>query len=50
MPQPIPAKTVTRKVAESVIVVAAGVGMMAFGTFGAFTDPATPIPPLTAGR
>jgi hypothetical protein len=47
-----PAKTFTRKVVESVVVVAAGVGLMAFGTFGAFTDPSTPFPPapVTAGR
>jgi len=46
----MPAKTFTRKIAESVVVVAPGVGLMAFGTFGALTDPATPIPPVTAGR
>jgi hypothetical protein len=37
---------------ESVAVVCAGVGLMAFGTFGAFTDPTTPFPPspASAGR
>jgi hypothetical protein len=49
VPQP---KTFTRKVVESVAVAAAGVGLMAFGTFGQFTDPTTPFPPapVTAGR
>ena len=41
----MPAKTTTRKVAESVVVVAAGLGLMALGTFGSFTDPHTPFPP-----
>jgi hypothetical protein len=45
VPQPEPAKTVTRKILESVAVVALGAGLMAFGTFGAFTDPTTPFPP-----
>ena len=40
-----PARTVPRKIAESVVVIAAGVGLMAFGTFGAFTDATTPFPP-----
>jgi hypothetical protein len=43
---PTPRKTFTRKVVESIAVVAVGVGLMAFGTFGAFTDPTTPFPPL----
>jgi len=45
-------KTFTRKIVESVVVVAAGAGLMAFGTFGAFTDPTTPFPPapVSAGR
>jgi hypothetical protein len=34
---------------ESIVVVAAGAGLMAFGTFGAFTDPTTPFPPAPAG-
>ena len=47
-----PTKTITRKIVESVAVVALGAGLMAFGTFGAFTDPATPFPPapVTGGR
>ena len=40
-------KTVTRKIAESVVVLAAGLGLMAFGTFGAFTDAHTPFPPTS---
>ena len=40
-----PPKTLPRKIVESVVVVAAGVGLMAFGTFGAFTDTTTPFPP-----
>jgi hypothetical protein len=38
-------KSFTRKVVESVVVVAAGLGLMALGTFGSFTDPHTPLPP-----
>jgi hypothetical protein len=49
VPQPTPSKTFTRKIVESVVVVAAGVGLMAFGTFGAFTDPTTPFPPAPVG-
>ena len=47
-----PPKTFTRKIVESVAVVALGLGLMAFGTFGAFTDPTTPFPPapMSAGR
>jgi hypothetical protein len=47
-----PPKTFTRKIVESVVVVAAGAGLMAFGTFGAFTDPTTPFPPppVTGGH
>ena len=33
-----------RKVAESLVVVAAAVGLMAFGTFGRFEDGGTPFP------
>jgi hypothetical protein len=44
---PKPSKTFHRKVAESVVVVAAGLGLMAFGTFGSFTDAHTPFPPTT---
>jgi hypothetical protein len=40
-----PEKTFTRKIVESVVVVAAGVGLMAFSTFGSFTDQTTPFPP-----
>jgi hypothetical protein len=40
-------KTFTRKVVESVVVVAAGVGLMALGTFGCFSDPHTPFPPAS---
>jgi hypothetical protein len=40
----VPRKTFTRKIVESVIVVAAGLGLMALGTFGSFTDPHTPFP------
>jgi hypothetical protein len=39
-------KTLARKVVESVVVVAAGLGLMALGTFGSFTDPHTPFPPV----
>jgi hypothetical protein len=49
VPQPSPSKTFTRKMLESIVVVAAGAGLMAFGTFGAFTDPTTPFPPAPAG-
>jgi hypothetical protein len=38
-------KTFTRKVLESIVVVAAGAGLMAFSTFGSFADPSTPFPP-----
>ena len=41
----MPPKTFTRKLVESVVVVAGGVGLMALGTFGSFTDPHTPFPP-----
>jgi hypothetical protein len=44
----VPPKTFTRKLVESVVVVAAGVGLMALGTFGSFTDPHTPFPPAPA--
>ena len=40
-----PSKTVARKIVESAVVIAAGVGLMAFGTFGTFTDASTPFPP-----
>jgi hypothetical protein len=43
---PQPPKTFTRKVVESVVVVSAGLGLMAFGTFGTFSDAYTPVPPL----
>ena len=48
----MPRKTFTRKIVESVVVVAAGVGLMALGTFGSFTDPHTPFPsaPVSAPR
>jgi hypothetical protein len=39
-------KTVPRKIVESVVVIAAGLGLMAFGTFGSFTDAHTPFPPV----
>jgi len=41
----VPRKTFTRKLVESVVVVAAGVCLMALGTFGSFTDAHTPFPP-----
>lgn len=41
-------KSFPRKVAESVVVVAAGLGLMALGTFGSFTDAHTPFPPAPA--
>jgi hypothetical protein len=41
---PTPPKTFPRKVVESVVVVCAGAALMALGTFGSFTDPATPFP------
>jgi hypothetical protein len=44
----VPPKTFRRKLVESVVVVAAGVGLMALGTFGSFTDPHTPFPPAPA--
>jgi hypothetical protein len=47
---PTPPKTFTRKMVESVLVVAGGVGLMAFGTFGAFTDPTTPFPPVPSAE
>jgi len=47
---PKPPKTFTRKIVESVLVVSAGVGLMAFGTFGAFTDPTTPFPPARSAE
>jgi hypothetical protein len=43
-------KRFTRKVVESVLVVGAGVGLMAFGTFGTFTDATTPFPPTSVER
>ncbi len=42
--RPLP-KTVPRKIVESVLVVAAGLGLMAIGTYGSFTDASTPFPP-----
>ena len=42
----MPPKSLTRKVVESVVVVAAGLGLMALGTFGSFTDAHTPFPPV----
>jgi hypothetical protein len=47
-----PPKTVPRKIVESLLVVAAGVGLMAFGTYGSFTDASTPFPPVpvSSGR
>jgi hypothetical protein len=42
-----PSKTLPRKIVESVVVVAAGVGLMAFGTFGTFEDETTPLPPVS---
>ena len=45
---PTPPKTLPRKIVESVVVVAAGLGLMALGTFGSFTDPTTPFPPVPA--
>jgi hypothetical protein len=42
---PVPPKTFTRKMVESAVVVAAGLGLMALGTFGTFTDAHTPVPP-----
>jgi hypothetical protein len=44
----VPRKTSTRKVVESIVVVAVGLGLMALGTFGSFTDPHTPFPSGTA--
>jgi hypothetical protein len=41
----VPPKTFTRKMLESVVVVAAGLGLMALGTFGSYTDAHTPVPP-----
>jgi len=41
-------KTLVRKIVESVVVVAAGLGLMAFGTFGTFEDDSTPFPPAVA--
>lgn len=43
----MPSTSILRKIVESVLVVAAGVGLMAFGTFGAFEDDATPFPPAS---
>ena len=40
-------KTFTRKMVESLLVVAAGAGLMALGTFGTYTDATTPFPPTT---
>ena len=45
MPPKLP-KTFTRKIVESVVVLAVGLGLMAFGTFGSFTDAHTPFPPV----
>ena len=44
----MPPKSLTRKLVESVVVVAAGLGLMALGTFGSFTDAHTPFPPAPA--
>ena len=38
-------KSFSRKIAESAAVIAAGLGLMALGTFGSFTDAHTPFPP-----
>jgi hypothetical protein len=46
----VPRRSFTRKVVESVVVVAAGLGLMALGTFGSFTDPHTPFPPTSVAR
>jgi hypothetical protein len=43
---PTPRKTLRRKICESVLVVTAGLGLMAFGTYGSFTDQHTPFPPV----
>ena len=43
----MPPRSFARKVAQSVVVVAAGLGLMALGTFGSFTDPHTPFPPTS---
>ena len=40
-------KSVLRKILESVVVIAAGAGLMALGTFGTFTDAHTPFPPTS---
>ena len=47
VPQSNASKRVPRKILESVVVVAAGVGLMAFGTYGSFTDVHTPFPPVS---
>ncbi len=39
----MPGKSLLRKIAESVVVVAAAAGLMAFGTWGTFEDPSTPL-------
>jgi hypothetical protein len=45
-----PPKTVPRKILESVVVIAAGLGLMALGTFGTFTDAHTPFPSASASH
>jgi hypothetical protein len=45
-----PPKTVPRKILESAVVIAAGLGLMALGTFGTFTDERTPFPPSSASQ
>jgi hypothetical protein len=42
-----PPKTVSRKILESVVVIGAGLGLMAFGTFATFTDATTPLPTVS---
>ncbi|MGY1804993.1 hypothetical protein ACI78T_17060 [Blastococcus sp. SYSU D00922] len=39
-----------RKVAESAVVIAAALGLMAFGTWGTFEDPATPLDRSISGH
>jgi hypothetical protein len=46
VPPPAP-KSVSRKLLESAVVIAAGIGLMALGTFGTFTDEHTPFPPTS---
>ena len=40
-------RSVPRKILESVVVIAGGLGLMALGTFGTFTDAHTPFPPTS---